>query len=137
MVAIAVASTVGVAGTASAGPVGRSARIAPRSDRQAGARGVDCRFTTVTPHRTGGHRHAPATQQTGAAAADLSVGIPPVVLIHHRGRDLDVFTNTGARPQLGDEFYALDGRRGGPASAELEREVIQRCSGGGRPSDPH
>ena len=144
VVALAVASGGGTAGGASVRPHAGS-----RHSIQAGPihlvddHGVDCHFTTVNVGRTAGrHRGHPTTPGGpggSTAAADVTVEIPPVVLIHldRQGRDLDVFTNTGSRPQVGDEFYTVARHRNAAADAALTREVIERCSAPRHPSDPH
>jgi hypothetical protein len=98
----------------------------------------DCHFTTVkvdkpVPRRRG---HPAPTGVGASTAANVTVEIPPVVLVHRRGRGLDVFTNTGSRPQVGDEFYAVNQRRDAPADAALAREVIEWCSTSQRPTGP-
>jgi hypothetical protein len=141
LVAVAFASCGGVAVAASTHPLEQADhRIPAVPVILASDRAVGCHFTTVTLARPGG-RHGqrptpPTTTTPSTATANLSVEIPPVVLIHQRGRTLDVFTNTGSRPRAGDEFYAVDGKRSAPAGAALVREAIERCSQAGRPNGP-
>jgi hypothetical protein len=130
VVAMAVASSGGTSGAASARPHDRSDHRPEAQIRLLSAGGPHCHFTTVTvskPRHRGRPTAPPAAEAT--TAADVTVEIPPVVLIHDHGSELDVFTNTGNRPRIGDEFYDVSSHPSAPADAALVNEVIERCSG--------
>jgi hypothetical protein len=73
--------------------------------------------------------HAPIRTDGGAdGPGELSVAIPPVVLVRVQGRRLVVTTNTGERPQVRDTFYVVTGGQAVLAGAGVRRKVLAACS---------
>jgi hypothetical protein len=78
---------------------------------------------------------------SGEGSANMTVSIPPVVLIRSHGHRLVVTTNTGEPPQPTDTFYVIAPGRGHLAGPALRQRVLTRCahikgSGGHRTGPP-
>jgi hypothetical protein len=78
-------------------------------------------------------RHGPTGQKRAggepgtAEPGNLTVAIPPVVLVRPQGRQLVVTTNTGEGPQSSDTFYIVAGGKAAPAGPAVRQEVLSAC----------
>ena len=72
------------------------------------------------------HRGIGARPGAGGPS-NLTVSIPPVVLIRPNGRRLVVTTNTGRRPQATDTFYVVAGGKAVLAGSAVRHEVLSNC----------
>ena len=112
-----------------AAPVLSSLASSPRADDA-------CTLVSQVTTRPGWHGPIPGGTEPPDRGADspgnLSVAIPPVVLVRVQGGRLVVTTNTGERPQVRDTFYVVTDGQAILAGAGVRREVLAACPAASR-----
>jgi hypothetical protein len=117
----------------SAAALSRPARATSfgRHDESSGWRSscaFDVDLATLHGRHTPTRRWKGPTDHGDGSSGNLEVAIPPVVFIREHGRQLDVTTNTGERPQSSDTFYVISPGKAQLAGATVRHEVLSACA---------